>query len=187
MRAVDEREETHQQRMLLVAADAIDERHRQQLQYPGERARLDAAHHHARDERNEHDDRRLIQHVDDVGGLPAGTPARIRSSRREQDADRVLAKQPLLVPCAAPLGSNPARRRLLRELAREPGVERRIGIARTVVGRDEERRRDTPSAHDPEEACLMNQGDWPYLRVCFRESSIGEPCAGRFSRTGSPD
>ena len=69
---------------------------------------------------------------------------------------RVL-RQAFMVPCAAPLGSNPARRRLLREFAGESRVERRIGIAGTIVGCDEERCRDCERAR-PEEACLMNAG-----------------------------
>ena len=79
-----------------------------QLQDPGERTRLHAAHQNARDERNQRDRRGLIQHVDDVRGLARGNAGANQEHRGEQDAHRVLAKEPFLVPRASPLRRDPA-------------------------------------------------------------------------------
>ena len=85
-----------------------DERHGQELQDPGERARLESPDEHARDQGNERNHRHLIQHVDDVGGLSGGDAGANQEDRRQQDPDWVLAEEPVLIPRAAPLRRDPA-------------------------------------------------------------------------------
>ena len=71
---------------------------------PRRAARLEAPDEHTGDEGNS-DYRRLIQHVDDVGGLSGGDAGADEDDRREQDPHRVLAKEALLIPRSCDSGA----------------------------------------------------------------------------------